>query len=104
MAYAGTIIVEKDFALFAKVLAEIRAGIRLPITLEFFGAHSYRARPWFDASWMREHGNLPDPLVRAITGLTDQVARLEEQVTALKEGGSSERGAASGAPLKLVEK
>lgn len=60
IAYAGTIIVENDFALLARVLGEIRLAIRFPITLEFFGAHSYRSQPWFDAGWMREQGNLPE--------------------------------------------
>jgi glycosyltransferase involved in cell wall biosynthesis len=57
IAYAGTIIAEKEFALFARALAQIRS--RRPLTLEFYGNHSYRSENWFDSSWMHEHGNLP---------------------------------------------
>jgi glycosyltransferase involved in cell wall biosynthesis len=59
IAYAGTIIVEKEFALFARTLAQIRRQLPLPLTIEFFGDHSYRSREWFDPSWMNEHGHLP---------------------------------------------
>ena len=59
IAYAGTIIVEEEFALFARALAQIRHQLPLPVTIEFFGDHSYRAREWFDPSWMNEHGHLP---------------------------------------------
>ncbi len=59
IAYAGTIIVEKEFALFARVLAQIRRQLPLPVTIEFFGDHSYRAREWFDPFWMNERGHLP---------------------------------------------
>lgn len=59
IAYAGTIIVEEEFALFARALAQVRHQLPPPVTLEFFGDHSYRARDWFDPSWMNERGNLP---------------------------------------------
>lgn len=59
IAYAGTIIAEDTFALFAKSLAQIRARLPQPVTLDFFGDHSYRSRSWFDAGWMKEHGTLP---------------------------------------------
>lgn len=59
IAYAGTIIVEEEFALFARALAQIRRQLPLPLTMEFFGNHSYRSRAWFDPSWMNERGNLP---------------------------------------------
>jgi len=29
-----------------------------PVELHLFGAHTYRGRPWFAASWMIEHGNI----------------------------------------------
>jgi glycosyltransferase involved in cell wall biosynthesis len=57
IAYAGTIIAEKEFALFVKALAQIRS--QQPVILEFFGDHSYRGQSWFDTDWMRENGNLP---------------------------------------------
>lgn len=57
IAYAGTIIAKKEFELFVRALAQIRG--QRPLTLEFFGDHSYRAQEWFDSGWMREHGNLP---------------------------------------------
>jgi hypothetical protein len=59
IAYAGTIIAEETFALFARVLGQIRGGLPRPVMLDFFGDHSYRSREWFDAGWMKEHGNLP---------------------------------------------
>jgi glycosyltransferase involved in cell wall biosynthesis len=59
IAYAGTIIAEDTFALFARSLTQIRGRLPQRITLDFFGDHSYRSRDWFDAGWMKEHGNLP---------------------------------------------
>lgn len=59
IAYAGTILVEKEFALFARALSQIRNKLPRPLVLDFFGDHTYRARSWFDASWMKEHGSLP---------------------------------------------
>ncbi len=59
IAYAGTILVEQEFALFALALAQIRRQLPLPVTIEFFGDHSYHAREWFDPSWMNERGHLP---------------------------------------------
>ena len=61
VAYAGTIVVEKEFALFARALARIRPQLPAPVCLDFFSAHSYRSREWFDSAWMQEHGNLPAP-------------------------------------------
>jgi len=58
IAYAGTILVEDEFALFARALARIRQQLSLPVTIEFFGDHSYREREWFDTSWMNERGHL----------------------------------------------
>lgn len=58
IAYAGTIIAEDTFALFAGALARIREKLPRPVILDFFGDHSYRSRPWFDSAWMKEHGNL----------------------------------------------
>ena len=58
IAYAGTILVEEDFEFFVKALDLVRRRSLLPITLEFFGAHSYATRIWFAPSWMKEHGNL----------------------------------------------
>jgi glycosyltransferase involved in cell wall biosynthesis len=59
IAYPGTIIVEKEFALFTQALARVRHQLPRPVSLEFFGDHSYRSRQWFDPAWMTEHGNLP---------------------------------------------
>ena len=58
IAYAGTIIAEETFAVFVKALAKVRAQLPRPLTLDLFGNHSYRSRPWFDAGWMVEHGSL----------------------------------------------
>ncbi len=65
IAYPGTIIVEKEFALFVAALARIRHQLPQPVSLEFFGDHSYRNCAWFDPAWMNEHGNLPAPKLLA---------------------------------------
>ncbi len=59
IGHAGTIHVEDTFELFVSALERIRHQLPLPVTMEFFSDHSYRARDWFDPSWMNEHGNLP---------------------------------------------
>ncbi len=59
IAHAGSIQLEGVFALFVAALQKIRARLPVPVTLEFFGNHSYRSRSWFDATWMNERGNLP---------------------------------------------
>ncbi len=65
IAYAGTIIVEPEFALFVSALARVRPQLPRPVSLEFFGDHSYRNRTWFDPAWMTEHGNLAPPQLSA---------------------------------------
>jgi hypothetical protein len=59
IAYAGTVIAEPELVVFIRVLSHFRRQLPLPLWLDFFSDHSYRARAWFDAAWMREHGNLP---------------------------------------------
>ncbi len=58
IAYPGTVISEETVASFANVLGKIRKQLPRPLTLDFFGDHSYRSRSWFDSGWMIEHGNL----------------------------------------------
>jgi hypothetical protein len=58
IAYAGTIIAAQTFVTFVKALGQIRQQLPSPLTLEFFGDHSYRAQDWFQPDWMKEHGNL----------------------------------------------
>ena len=58
IAYAGTIIAEKAFAIFVNTLGKIRQQLPRPLTLDFFGDDAYRSRSWFDSSWMKEHGSL----------------------------------------------
>jgi len=60
IAHAGTIVVEEVFARFVAALERVKAVQPRRIELHLFGAHSYAARPWFDAEWMREHGNLEE--------------------------------------------
>ncbi|MDZ4788533.1 MAG: hypothetical protein SH807_06300 [Blastochloris sp.] len=59
IAYAGTILVEEEFEIFAKMLSELRDR-GLPLRLEFWGAHSYASCSWYCQDWMGEHGNLPE--------------------------------------------
>jgi hypothetical protein len=75
IAYAGTILCESEFALFIELLEKIRSQPSTldlrpstrSVELHLFGSHSYAARPWFNAQWMVEHGNLPDrELVHAL--------------------------------------
>jgi hypothetical protein len=71
IAYAGTILVPKEFALVVTALSRVRSQISRPVSLELFGAHSYADEAWFDASWMRECGNLPETeLLAALRGCT----------------------------------
>ncbi|HEX9045423.1 MAG TPA: hypothetical protein VF988_00230 [Verrucomicrobiae bacterium] len=65
IGYAGTIIVEPEFALFVAAMERIRQQLPKPVALEFFGDHSYRTRPWFNPAWMTEHGNLALPELSA---------------------------------------
>jgi hypothetical protein len=64
IAYAGTILCQREFALFVEILKQLREPNQEPGTknyeLHFYGAHSYREAPWFDATWMQEHGNLSE--------------------------------------------
>lgn len=59
IAYAGTIIAEDTFGMVARALSQICKKLPRPVILDLYGDHSYRSRDWFDAGWMREHGNLP---------------------------------------------
>jgi len=71
IAYAGTVISEKSFEIFVKALGRVRNQLPLPLTLDFFGDHSYRSRIWFDGAWMKEHGNQAGPeLSRALKECT----------------------------------
>ncbi|MBM4265791.1 MAG: serine O-acetyltransferase [Deltaproteobacteria bacterium] len=56
------------------------------------GHHSASGEPLLNL----EHGELPDPLVRAISGLTDQVARLERELNELRGGAARPGEAAAG--------
>ncbi len=56
IAYAGTILAEREFALFVAALDRIRSR-GTPVTLEFWSAHSYANESWFRPEWMSEHGH-----------------------------------------------
>ena len=58
IAYAGTIIAEQTFALFVSSLDRVRDRLIKPVELHFFGTYSHRLKPWFDNSWMFEHGEV----------------------------------------------
>jgi hypothetical protein len=71
IAYAGTLAVEREFAMFVSVLEKVRPKLTRILSLEFFGDHSYRDRQWFNPEWMKEHGNLSKPaLVEALKNFT----------------------------------
>jgi len=58
IAYAGTILVRKEFQSFVEALAILRQS--LPVELHLWGAHSYAQEDWFRREWVVEHGNLPE--------------------------------------------
>jgi hypothetical protein len=60
IAYAGTIIVEREFKLFIQALKRVKNRLSTPLTLEIFSAHKYHDRPWFDPLWIRDRGNLSE--------------------------------------------
>lgn len=64
IAYAGTILVSKEFASFVeqvKQISSLKSEIHdCQFEIHFWGAHSYRQEPWFSGDWMFEHGNLPE--------------------------------------------
>ena len=60
IAYAGTILVEDVFELFASAVESIRGTTFKPVELHLFGSHSYCRRRWFKQRWMFEHGNLSE--------------------------------------------
>jgi hypothetical protein len=71
IAYAGTVVAAKAFAVFVKALNGIRHRLPRPVTLDFFGNDAYRSQDWFDSTWMKEHGNLPaQELFRALKECT----------------------------------
>lgn len=65
IAYAGSILVEKEFALFVAALRQLKEVNRRPIRLRLFGANAFATAPWFDAAWMTVSGNLPEAALRA---------------------------------------
>ena len=78
-------------------------GVPGRIVKEGGGQHSDDGEPVLTL----DHAALPDPLVRTITNLTSQIARLEEQVAGLQKGSSAENAAdSSTAPndLHLLKK
>jgi hypothetical protein len=64
IAYAGTILVEREFELFVRALERVRAGLGKPVRLHLFASHRYAGRAWFDPGWMVERGNLPEEALR----------------------------------------
>lgn len=58
IGYAGTIIAEDTFALFVSALQKIRGELPVPVEIHLFSAHSYKDRPWFDATLIIDHGHL----------------------------------------------
>jgi len=59
VAYAGTILVQREFATFVEMVRTLRRCLQIEIHL--WGAHSYEDTSWFDSSFIFEHGNLPEP-------------------------------------------
>jgi hypothetical protein len=71
IAYAGTILASREFALFVESVSRLRSILPMPVSLDLFGAHSYASEQWFDQSWVREHGDLPEPeLLKSLRACT----------------------------------
>ncbi len=71
IAYAGTILVPREFALFVEAVGRLRPSFPRPLSLHLYGSHRYAGERWFDASWMQEHGNLAEPeLLAALRNCT----------------------------------
>lgn len=67
LAFAGTILAEEAFSNLVAALRLV-AGKQKNITLDFWGAHSYRHKHWFDPTWMSEHSNCNrDQLVESLS-------------------------------------
>jgi hypothetical protein len=60
IAYAGTIIAQSEFSFFIEALRELRRQRGLSLSFHLYGSHSYASKPWFDSSWMIEHGELTE--------------------------------------------
>jgi hypothetical protein len=60
IAYAGTIIAQPEFSFFIDALRELRRQRGPSLSLHLYGSHSYASKPWFDSSWMIEHGELSE--------------------------------------------
>jgi len=56
LAFAGTIVAQDAFAKFVHALDQVRKTFEKPILLQFFSSHNYADRPWFNPTWMSEHG------------------------------------------------
>lgn len=65
IAFAGSVTSERTFEFFVQALRGIRERLPARVSLEFFGSNSYRDRPWFDAAWMKAHGDLSEAACRA---------------------------------------
>ncbi len=60
IGYPGTIVSDDAFARFIAALKLIAPRFPRPVEINLFGVHSYRSRPWFDDSFIVEHGYLPE--------------------------------------------
>jgi glycosyltransferase involved in cell wall biosynthesis len=60
IAYAGSVLVSDEFALFIKALRIVREKTGMPVQIELFGANPFERYRWYDKSWMNSHGNLAE--------------------------------------------
>jgi glycosyltransferase involved in cell wall biosynthesis len=58
LAFAGTILAEKEFVLLINAL-KIAGANQSNISIEIWSAHSYKHKAWFDPAWMHEHIDQP---------------------------------------------
>jgi hypothetical protein len=60
IVYAGSVVVQDEFCLFAKAAGSLNPELSKPIRLHLFGDMPHAQQPWFDPSWMVVRGNLPE--------------------------------------------
>ena len=60
IAYAGSILVAREFALFVAALRRIKMPEGRSLRLHLFGGNPFVNQPWFDPSWMVARGNLAE--------------------------------------------
>jgi glycosyltransferase involved in cell wall biosynthesis len=95
LAYVGTVISEKAFLELLAALDKIRTKLTKPIMLEFYGVRGYKNSPWFNPSWMMEHGLFSD------SGLVESLQRCSWGIVVMDPEGEDLRYSRFSFPNKI---